>query len=140
MQFDALFYLPLSDLKLDQYSLSHIEKPVIFPRFLSLFRNSSMNINPIANLRTGDEIEHRTGHSMYRLCCDTMGIKILNCSQSCWNRKMEPQSGLNQSLNLTGIHACPGNNLDWSLRSGSKPGPQPGNPELLLTLHVVESV
>jgi len=33
-----------------------------------------------------------------------------------------------------GYPCVPGNNPDWTIRSGSKPGPQPGNPEPLLTL------
>jgi len=36
-----------------------------------------------------------------------------------------------------GYPCCPGNNPDWTIRSGSKPGPQPRNLEPLLTLHMV---
>jgi len=126
MQVDALFHLLFSDLRLDQYSLSHIEKPVILPRFQPLFHSDSTNINLIANLRMGDEIGHQSANFMYRSCCDTIRIQILNWSQRCRIRKMEPWSSSKPSPNPVGIPA---------FRVTTHTGLQPGNPEPLLTLH-----
>jgi hypothetical protein len=96
-----------------------------------------MNTDPIANLRMGGEIGHESAHFMYRSCRDTIRIQILNWSESCRNSKMEPRYGSNPSPNMHGTHVVLGNNSDWGIRSCSKPGPQPGNPELLLTLEEV---
>jgi len=84
-----------------------------------------MNIDPIANLRMGDEIRHQSAHFMYRSCCDRMRIQILNCSQSCRNGKKQPRCCSNPSPNTVDTPV---------FRVKTRPGPQPGNPEPLLTL------
>jgi len=76
----------------------------------------------------GDERGHQPAHFTYRLCYDTIRIQILKVSESCRTRKMELRSGSNPAPNPAAFRVVRG------LRSGSKPGPQAGNPEPLLTL------
>jgi hypothetical protein len=51
---------------------------------------------------------------------------------------MEPRSVFNPSPKSAGYSCFPDNNLDWTMWSGSKPSPQPGNPGPLLTLETVK--
>jgi hypothetical protein len=102
MQFNTLIHLPFSDLRLVQYSLSCIEKTVILARLLSLFHSDSTNIDPNANVRTGDDVAKQSAHFTYRSRCDTTRIQILNCCQRHKNGQMEPRSGSKPSANLAG--------------------------------------
>jgi len=75
----------------------------------------------------GDEIGHQSAHCTYRSCCDTIRIQILEWSQSCRNRKMEPRTCFNPSPNTVGTPV-----FQVTTRTGpSCPLP---NPEPLLTL------
>ena len=143
MQFWPLFDLPLLDLCFDQYLLSRNRKPANFPYNLALFHSDSTNIGLIANLKAAGERAAKTAQAMYWSCHDTIRTQKLNCSQSC---KMEPQSGSNLAKNRrfyvrSGLQ--PGASYPVRFLGGSWPGPQPGNPEPLLTLasgHVPKTV
>jgi len=76
-----------------------------FGEILPSFHSDSTNINPISNLTIGHELGHPFAQFMYRSCCDMIRIQILNCSQSCWNSKIEPQTGSNPFLNPEGTPA-----------------------------------
>ena len=65
VQFRALFHLPLSNMRSDQYSLSRDQKPAIFALYLALFHIDSTNIARIANLKAGGEGAHRTAECAY---------------------------------------------------------------------------
>ena len=63
------------------------------------FHSDSTDIDPIGNRKTGDERARQTAYFMYRLCCDTMRIEILNLSESCGTHWMELQSSSNLAPN-----------------------------------------
>jgi len=82
VQFCALFHLPLSDMRLDQYSLSGDRKLVILASDLAFFHSNSMNIGLIANLKAGGERAHKTAHFAYWSCHNTIRTQIHNWGQS----------------------------------------------------------
>jgi hypothetical protein len=131
MQFDALCHFLFSDSQSDQLSWSHDENLVIVAWISAWYHSNSMNIDPIAHLRTGDEIRHQFANCTYSSCCYTIRTQIVNSSQSCRNCKMELRSGSNPSPIPV---ATP---VSWVT---TRTGPQPGNPELLLTLDLVNLV
>jgi hypothetical protein len=89
VQIDALFRLPFSDLRSDQYSLGRLEiKPKYIPKWPGFHRDST-RIGPIANRRTGNERGHQTAYFTYRLCHDTMRTPILDWSKKCWLLRSE---------------------------------------------------
>jgi len=99
MQCDALFHLPFSSLRLDQYSSTCFEKPLILTGFLALFPSDCMSIHPIPIRRTWNERGHHTAYFTYRLCCDTMKIQKLNSSESCRTREIQLYSSSNPAPN-----------------------------------------
>ena len=55
VQFWPLFHLPLSDLRLDQYSSNRGEITSLFGQYSRVFNSDSTNISPTANLRAEGE-------------------------------------------------------------------------------------
>jgi len=86
VQFYALFHLPLSDLRDDQYSLSCDQKLVNFASKLDLVHSDSTNIGQIANLKAGGERAHNTAPSTYWPYHNTIRTHILNLNQMSRNR------------------------------------------------------
>ena len=87
VQFSPLFNLPLSNLRLDQYSLNHCERWWCIGRKVQVFDSDYMNIGPIVNVRAWGERGAKTTQSTYRSCHDTIRTQILNWSQNCRLRK-----------------------------------------------------
>jgi hypothetical protein len=54
------------------------------------------------NQRMDNKTGYQSAHIIYRSCCDTMRILILNWIQRCKTHEIEPWSGLNPSLNPAG--------------------------------------
>jgi len=89
MQVHALFDLPFSDLRSDQYSLSHSEINAKIPPKWPVFHSNSTNFDPIANWRMVDKRGHQTECFMYRLCSNTIRTLIHDCSEKCWHLRSE---------------------------------------------------
>jgi len=65
VQFCALFHLPLSDLRSDQYSLNRCEIRPDLKQTLCVFDRDSTNIGRIAYLKAGVERAHKTAQFRY---------------------------------------------------------------------------
>lgn len=116
---DVLFHRPFSDLRSDEYSLSHCEiKSKITPEWPRSHRDS-MAIDLIANRRMGDETSHQTAYFRYTLCDYTMRTPILNWSQKSWRLR----SGFSVETRCNGLVPDRNRTLNWT-----------GNFDPLLTL------
>jgi hypothetical protein len=65
VQFYALFHLPLSDLRCDEYSLNRCEVKPYMKEKSRVFDHNSTNIGQIAYLKAGGERAHRTAQFTY---------------------------------------------------------------------------
>ena len=65
MQFQALFYLPLSDLQSRRYLLRGCEMKANFMRNSQVFDSDSTNIGPIANLNAASDRGAKTAQFTY---------------------------------------------------------------------------
>jgi len=77
MQFWTLSHHLVSDLRSDQYSLSHCTNS----RFSLFIHGNSINIDRIANWRQGGETACKTASFKYISYCDTIRTQIHNWSQ-----------------------------------------------------------